>query len=216
MDAEYLRLLGNLCRFGTITQVKSAEGLALAKVKIGERETDFFPVISQSNSFKKHSIPIRVKEQVAVFCPFGEANIGFIIRGIFNKGCKEPGGYSLNREVITYEDGTTIFYDTEVKELNINAVGLVKVICEQAELYAGSTKIVSTTSHKGDVEIDGTLKVKKQIIGEDGIAITGGSSNGGATFECDISTTGNISDSKGDVTNHEHDCTDGAIAQVRT
>lgn len=127
MNAEILRLLSNICSFGTIVETKSAEGLALARVKIDDRVTDFFPVASQSNSYKKHYIPVRVGEQVTVFCPYGEANIGFIVKSIFNKGSKEPNGSSNTREVITYEDGTTFFYDTKTKELNINCVGDVNL-----------------------------------------------------------------------------------------
>ena len=127
MNSELLRLISNLCSFGTVVETKSAEGLALARVKIDERVTDFFPVASRSNSFKKHYIPIRVGEQVAVFCPFGEANIGFILPSIFNKGSKEPTGSSDSREVVSYEDGTTFYYDTKRKELNINCVGDINI-----------------------------------------------------------------------------------------
>lgn len=127
MSSEIIRLISNLCSFGTIVETKSAKGLALAKVKIDDRVTDFFPVVSKSNSFKKHYIPVRVGEQVTVFCPFGEANIGFILPSIFNKGSKEPTGASDTREVVTYEDGTTFFYDTKIKELNVNCVGDVKI-----------------------------------------------------------------------------------------
>ena len=127
MSSEIIRLISNLCSFGTIVETKSANGLALARVKIDDRVTDFFPVVSKSNSFKKHYIPVRVGEQVTVFCPFGEANIGFILPSIFNKGSKEPTGASDTREVVTYEDGTTFFYDTKIKELNVNCVGDVKI-----------------------------------------------------------------------------------------
>lgn len=127
MSSEIIRLISNICSFGTIVETKSANGLALARVKIDDRVTDFFPVVSKSNSFKKHYIPARVGEQVTVFCPFGEANIGFILPSIFNKGSKEPTGASDTREVVTYEDGTTFFYDTKIKELNVNCVGDVKI-----------------------------------------------------------------------------------------
>ena len=127
MSSEIIRLISNLCSFGTIVETKSANGLALAKVKIDDRVTDFFPVVSKSNSFKKHYIPVRVGEQVTVFCPFGEANIGFILPSIFNKSSKEPNGASNTREVVTYEDGTTFFYVTKSKELNVNCVGDVKI-----------------------------------------------------------------------------------------
>ena len=127
MSSEIIRLISNLCSFGTIVETKSANGLALAKVKIDDRVTDFFPIASKSNSFKKHYIPVRVGEQVTVFCPFGEANIGFILPSIFNKSSKEPNGASNTREVVTYEDGTTFFYDIKIKELNVNCVGDVKI-----------------------------------------------------------------------------------------
>ena len=127
MSSEIIRLISNLCSFGTIVETKSANGLALAKVKIDDRVTDFFPIASKSNSFKKHYIPVRVGEQVTVFCPFGEANIGFILPSIFNKSSKEPNGASNTREVVTYEDGTTFFYDTKRKELNINCVGDINI-----------------------------------------------------------------------------------------
>lgn len=207
MSAEILRLLGNVCQIGTITQTKSAEGLALAKVKIDDRETDFFPVVSKSNSFKKHYIPVRVDEQVAVFCPFGEANIGFIIPGLFNKSCKEPTGSSDVRETITYEDGTSIFYDTEAKELNINAVGKINVTCKSATVTADTVDITATTTNTGNVTINGTLTVSKQITGAGGMAISGGS---GASFDGNINSTGSISvdgsisDSKGSLTNHSN------------
>lgn len=212
MQSEYLRLLGNLCQIGTITETKSDEGLALAKVKIDDRETDFFPVINQSNSFKKHFIPIRVNEQVAVFCPFGEANIGFILRGIFNKSCKEPNGSNNKRETITYEDGTSFFYDTALKELNINAVGSVNIVCKTATVKADTLDITATTSNTGDVTINGKLTVTDLITGKGGLGISGGS---GVAIDGDLNTTGAITDSKGDVTNHGHSCSDGGTAQAR-
>ena len=127
MSSEIIRLISNLCSFWTIIETKSTNGWELAKVKIDDRVTDFFPIASKSNSFKKHYIPARVGEQVTVFCPFGEANIGFILPSIFNKSSKEPNGASNTREVVTYEDGTTFFYDTKSKELNVNCVGDVKI-----------------------------------------------------------------------------------------
>ena len=208
-EAEVLRLIGNLFQVGTITQTKSADGKALAKVKVLDRETEFFPVVSFSNTFKKKCEPIRVNEQAIVFCPFGEANSGFIIRGLFNVDCKEPGGANANKEVVTYEDGTTISYDTASKELLVDAAGMVKVICKNAEVTADTITINSTSTHNGDVTINGNLSVSKLISGQDGIQITGGDSIGGAKFECninahDINASGTITDKRGDLTNHSN------------
>lgn len=199
MPPEILRLISNICLFGTVSETKSADGYALAKVKIDDRVTDFFPVLSQANSFKKHFIPIRVGEQVMVICPYGEANIGLVLRSVFNKNSKEPTGSNNEREVITYEDGTTIFYDTKLKELNIEAVGMINITCKEATIKADTVDITATTSNTGDVSIKGSLSVTGKIVGESGIAISGGS---GATFDGNITTTGDISDSRGSLTNH--------------
>lgn len=217
--SELLRKLNNLISIGTISETKSAQGKALARVKIFDRVTDFYPVVSFSNTFKRHFIPIRVNEQVLVFSPFGDASSGFIIRGIFNRSCKEPNGSSQTCEVMEYEDGTTISYDTAAKELKINAVGKVTVICKSANIKADAVKveaqtldITATTSNTGDVTINGSLTVSKAITGKGGLAVSGGS---GASIDGDISTTGNISDSKGDLTGHGHNDSDGGTSNTR-
>ena len=190
--AEIVRLINNIVSFGTISQTKSEDGKALARVKVIDRETDFLPIVSFSNTFKKHFIPARVGEQVVMFSPFGEANGGFIIRSIFNRNAKEPSLSNDHTEVIEYEDGTVISYDTESKELKINASSKVTIICKSASVTADTLNVTASTKNNGDVEILGNLKV------------SGGIDSGGV-----------IKDSKGDLTNHYHSCTDGAIANPR-
>ena len=205
MNAEDIRLLGNLIQIGTVTQTKSIHGLSLTRVKLHERETDWFPVIGQSNDFKKHFIPVLVKEQVAVFCPFGIADTGFIIRGIFNKYCKEPAGSSDTKEVMLYKDGTEISYDIEAKELKVNAVNKITIICKSASVIADTVVITAKTTNNGNVLINGGLMVTGEIVGENGLSISGGS---GASFDGNINSTGDINtdgsfiDKNGNLTSH--------------
>jgi phage baseplate assembly protein V len=207
---ELERLIQNLIQFGTVTETKIANEKMLARVKVDDdRVTDFLPMLSKNNSFTKKASPIRVGEQVVVLCPGGVGNVGVILGSIFNVNNKEPVGLSENREVTTFEDGTTIFYDTASKTLDVSAVGLINIVCQHAKVKANTTYIESTSTHKGDVTIDGNLTVKKLIAGQDGITISGGASTGGATFDCnisakDISASGTITDSKGDLTNHRN------------
>jgi phage baseplate assembly protein V len=149
MLAELKRLIGNIANYGTITQTKSSDGKSLARVKVGERETDFLPVVSISNSFKKHFIPIRVGEQCVMISPFGEANGGFIIRSIFNKGNKEPSLANETTEVMEYEDGTVITYDTKAKELKVNASDKITIICKSASVTANNVIIDSPSIDLG-------------------------------------------------------------------
>lgn len=181
--AEISRRINNLARFRTVTETKSVDGKALARVRTGEKSvSDFLPVMNFSNSFKRHWIPVRVNEQVLVVCPFGEADSGFIIRGIFSKRQKEPVGANNTTEVMEYEDGTVITYDTQAKELKINAAGAVNIICINAtvtastvDVKASTVDVTAATTHSGDVSIVGNLNV-----------------------------SGNISDSKGSLTGHVH------------
>lgn len=205
MWAEIKRLIDNLVNFGTITQTKTADGKALARVKVMDRETDFLPVVSFSNSFKKHFIPVRPGEQCVVISPFGEASGGFILRSIFNKKQKEPAAANDTTEVIEYEDGTVITYDTAAKELKINASDKITIICKAATVTADTVDITATTSNTGDVTINGSLTVTDLITGGGGITVSGGS---GASFDGSISATGDISvdgsviDGQGNLSTH--------------
>ncbi|MEN4053781.1 phage baseplate assembly protein V [Sulfurimonas sp. NWX79] len=184
MSAELIRRLNNVVSLGTITESKSSDGLALARVKIGERVTDFLPMLQQSSSFKRCATPIRAGEQVVVLFPQGEGDFGIILGSLFNKGAKEPAGYSEAKEVCEFEDGTVISYDSNAKKLTVNVAANVEVVAQ-------TVNITATTTHTGDVSVAGNLSVDGSI-----------SSTG------DISTDANVNDVKGSLTNFS--TTDGA------
>lgn len=142
MSAELLRKLGNIAAVGTISEVVEAK--ALVRVTLLDRVTDFLPVLMFANSFKKHFIPLRVGEQVIVVSPYGEASSGFVIRGIFNRGCREPELANDTTEVIEFEDGTVVMYDTKAKHLFMNAVGDITIKA------AGNIKLEAG----GNIDID--------------------------------------------------------------
>ena len=191
MDAETFRRISNLVAVGTVTQSKSADGISLCRVKIGERVTDFLPYMQHSSSFKRCATPVRVGEQVVVLHPFGDGDFGIVVGSIFNKGSKEPAGYSDTKEIVEFEDGTVVSYDTASKTLDLNAVGSINVVCKDASVQANSISVTATTSHSGDVTINGNLTVS-------GTADVGGN----------FTTGGTVTDSRGDLTNFS--TTDGA------
>ncbi len=227
--SELKRRLNNIIQVGEVSETKSKEGKALARVILdndgeNKRVTTFLPVLSLSNSFGKVWFPIRVKEQVLVISPFGNANRGFIIRSIFNKGCKEPSGANEHTAVMEFEDGTKISYDSKANELKVDAVKTVNIICvdavvkasnsvnvetKTAYLKAVNTTIESETLVKGSLTVMGLFSALggMKVVPAAGITV-------GAEFDCDISTTktihadgdistdGTITDSMGDLTNH--------------
>ncbi|ODS24173.1 hypothetical protein AB835_04655 [Candidatus Endobugula sertula] len=128
---------------GTIAEVKAEGDKSLAIVDVLGRKTDWLPVLQQANSFKKHYTPIRVGEQVSIFIN------RFVIRGIFNLDCKEPDGANSHTEITEYEDGTRVEYNTQEKVLPVNAVGMINVFAQTANIFAAT----------GDVIIDGVSLV---------------------------------------------------------
>ena len=143
---EKLAFLGQkvnaLVQFGTIDSTKAGEGKALARVKIGDRVTDFLPVKSIGNSVVKIWIPPLVGEQVVVISPFGDASSGFIIPSFFNIGCKEPSGANGSNAII--EVGNTRVEAT--KDGNIKVKAPVRVLLD--------TPLVETT---GDLKVAGDI-----------------------------------------------------------
>lgn len=158
MNQEYLRRLSNIMQVGTVVETKSSDGLALARVNILGRVTDFFPVMMINNSFVKVWLPVQVNEQVLVVSPFGEANSGFIIPSIYHKQNKEPTG-STDKNVIL-------------------EVGSVRFEC-------------------------------------DGEAIKVDSKNFKLDFEGNLTITGRITDTLGDLTGHEHSVKAHSVAVKR-
>ncbi len=106
---------------GTVIESKSNKGQSVVKVNILGLESNWLPVLQEANGFKRKASPIPKGTQVVVL------NNRYVIGAIFNNGCPEPDGATECVEVTEYEDGTRITYDTQAKELSIQAVGEVTV-----------------------------------------------------------------------------------------
>ncbi|WP_294962044.1 phage baseplate assembly protein V [Sulfurimonas sp.] len=220
--SEILRKLNNIVQIGTISQTKSKDGKALARVILDEdgdekRVTAFLPVISLANSFARIFIPLRVNEQVLVLSPFGNANRGFILRSIFNRGCKEPSEANENTAVIEFKDGTKLTYDTKANVLKIDAVKTINIFCVDANIKATTVYVkADNTTIESTTLVKGTLTVTDLFSANGGMKVQPSADGAvAAEFNCDIKTKKKIFDEKGNVTDHSHSCSDGATAQPR-
>ena len=136
---ELERKINNIVQIGTVTEVKSANGLALARVNLLGRVTDFLPVFLWANDFVKVWMPIRVGQQVAVLSPFGNANSGIILPSVYNKSCKEPSGASDENVVIDFSGGVRI--DSDGVNLNIFAPGFLNIAASSGINIASNGEI---------------------------------------------------------------------------
>jgi len=194
-SAEALRRINNLIAIGTVTESKSAEGIAMVRVQILNRVTDFLPVMQKANSYKKEAAPILPGEQVIVLHPYGNGDSGIVLGSIFNKGEKEPAGYSNSKEVTVYMDGTVISYDASSKVMEINAVGTINVTCKNANLVAENVTVNATA-----ISVDATsVDITASTTNNGNVSISGNLDVTG-----NVSAAGSISDSKGSLTGHVH------------
>lgn len=145
------RRLNNLCQIGVLSEVDNSK--FVAKVKINERSTDFFQVFSQEGAFKQNKTALSVGEQVIVLCPFGNANIGFILRGLCGDTPLSGGD---DEDITEYSDGT-------------------KIVKSLSSLSISSPVALEITAPNFSVTKDG-----------------------------DMTITGKITDSKGNLTSHTH------------
>ncbi len=97
---ETLRRLENIVQIGTVVETKASEGKALARVSVGGRVTDFLPVLMINSDFVKVWVPVKVKEQVTLLCPFGNADFGVILPAIYHKASQEPSGANESNVIV--------------------------------------------------------------------------------------------------------------------
>jgi phage baseplate assembly protein V len=154
---EILRRIDNIVQIGTICEIKPNK--ALAKVNILNRVTNFMPVMSFANSFKRHFTPIKIGEQALVICIGGQADNGVIIRSIFYKknNHKEPAGSNENIEISEYSDGTKIKYDIEKHKLMASVAGDV-------ELFEVNGNVKINTTGNMEITAGGDIKLKAAKI----------------------------------------------------
>ncbi|WP_052137592.1 phage baseplate assembly protein V [Campylobacter sputorum] len=157
---------------GIIKEVNSNK--SLVRVDYQGTISEFIPYVTIANSYKKHFIPPRINEQVILIkCDNGD--LKFAIGSFFSRRYKEPSGANQTTEVIEYEDGTTISYDTKTSTLNLTNPKTINLICSNAMNIT-----VPTINLNGDLIV-----------------------------------SGNITDSRGDLTGHSHSDSDGATSLPR-
>lgn len=131
---------------------------SLVKVDYQGTISEFLPYLSVANSFKRHFIPPRVGEQVLLIkCDNGNAK--FALGSIFSRKFKEPSLCGDKKEVIEYEDGTILSYDTATstleiqnpKAININASNSLNLTAPNVKINGDLTVSGKITDAKGDL-----------------------------------------------------------------
>lgn len=191
-DTEFDRRLGNLVRLGAVAAVDLV-GHAV-QVDIGTADepqlTDFLPWMTRRAGRTRTWSPPDVGEQVVVLSPGGELAMGVVLPGALFQDAFPPNGTAGSLERTTFPDGSVVEYDATAHQLLVNVgTGKVLVICNQATVQAaGSVTLDTPSTHcTGDLVVDGQATVKKQLTGQGGMAVSGGS---GASVAGNMTITG--------------------------
>ncbi|AQW85485.1 phage baseplate assembly protein V [Campylobacter pinnipediorum subsp. caledonicus] len=198
---------------GIISEVKD-DG---ARVSIGSMVTDFLPVTQIANSFTRSFEPIRVGEQVVVLPIRGSLNSGVILRSIYQTSHDAPG-VDTKEQLIVYEDGVKMSYNTGSSTLTISSPKQILIECENATLNATNVNVnaLNTVVKSTDISLIGQTSITGDIS-TTGAGGGGGSFNikGNMNINGNVVVSGNISDARGDLTGHSHSDSDGGTSLPR-
>lgn len=201
---------------GTICEV--SEDKSLVRVEYLGTKTKMIPYAQFANSFKRSFSPPRVGEQ-AIVHQLRDGGFKYAVGSIFNTKCKEPTGSSQTKEVTEYEDGTIISYDVRsstLEILNPNTINIVtlsdiNITTQNANITAKNTIVKSPSILlEGNTTIQGTITT----TGSGGASGTF-SIKGDVNIEGNLNLSGDVTDSRGDLTGHSHNDTDGYVSSPR-
>lgn len=139
---EVDRRLGNLLRFGTVSEVDTAN--ALVKINLGDLVTGWVPwTTSQAGQNRVWSVP-DVGEQVALLSP-GDPSQGVVIGSMFQTNHPANGNAGKDWRV-TFKDGTVLEFDRDASILNatMSAAGHFNVTISGAKIEASASSIKLT------------------------------------------------------------------------
>lgn len=177
--AELLRLLENIARTGTVTEIDEKNWRV--RVQSGGLETTWLRWTAQRAGAFKVWVPPSIGEQVWFLCLGGNTDVAFIGGSLYSDDNPAPG-VSRNEMIVTAPDGAMFCYDAEVGALQVKGI--------KSAVVEASVKITLDTP---EVECTNLLKTKNLSVTE------------GGEMRGDITHTGGAFTSNGvQVDDHDH------------
>ena len=154
------RRLANIIRLGTISSIDHKK--ALARVKIGNLETNWLPWVTANSGNNKNWNPPEIEEQVMILSPGGELDQGIILPSIYRNNAPAD---SADIQTIIYKDGSKISFNQTNGNFDLDIKG------------SATIKVVGSISLIGEVNLGGAGGKAIARVG-DKIKIDSGSSAG--------------------------------------
>lgn len=142
--SDQARRVENMLSVGTIAEVDDAGGRL--RLSISGRLTNWIPYPATVGRNCTVWQPARVGTQVLAACPSGDPANAVVAQMLYSNSVPRPE-QSSNIDVIKFNDGTTVQYDS--------GAGILTIIAPKVVI-------------KGDVEVDGAITATGSIIDSGG------------------------------------------------
>lgn len=142
MNAELMRLMGNVIRTGIIFAIDASTWCV--RVQSGELKTTWLRWNTARAGAFKIWIPPAIGEQVLITCIGGNPETAMIIGSLYSSDNPAPGS-SLKEMVITAPDGAVIRYDADDSALT--TTGMKTASLEASVSVTLKTPVVECTQH---------------------------------------------------------------------
>jgi len=137
--AELNRQLINLLQIGTIESVNTVD--KTCRVQIGDLLTGELDMPAEIGRNFVRWQPLRVGTQVLLASPGGDISAGVIVAKLYSNDLTPPTTAETD-DVIAFDDGTTVSYNSESHRLSIDCAGPVAVSCTDASISASGNATV--------------------------------------------------------------------------
>lgn len=151
---EPLRLLENIARTGTVTEIDEKNWRV--RVQSGGLETTWLRWTAQRAGAFKVWVPPSIGEQVWFLCLGGNTDVAFIGGSLYSDDNPAPG-VSRNEMIVTAPDGAMFCYDAEAGALQVKGI--------KSAVVEASVKITLDTP---EVECTNLLTTKSLNVTEGG------------------------------------------------
>ncbi|HBT0541377.1 TPA: phage baseplate assembly protein V [Klebsiella pneumoniae] len=152
--AELIRLLENIVRTGTVTEIDEEKWRV--RVQSGGLSPNWMRWTAQRAGAFKVWVPPSIGEQVWFLCLGGNTDVAFIGGSLYSDD-NPASGASRNEMVVTAPDGATFRYDAEAGTLQVKGI--------QSAVVEASVKITLDTP---EVECTNLLTTKNLNVTEGG------------------------------------------------
>lgn len=195
------RKLHNLLALGTIAEVEPSS--ARLRVEINGRVTAWLPWPTEIGRNFRRWRPLRVGTQVLVACPAGDPANAVIVQIIYTDALPPPET-SEDIDIISFEDGTVLKYDSAAHALTIDATKDVTINAAGAATVAATGPVTVTSEDTATIEAPAVAITGRGGASGQAAMVGDFTLTGSLTVQGNINATGSVMDGGGNTNHHTH------------